>query len=166
MQGTWVRFLVQEDSTCYGATKAVCHDCWARVPQLLKPAHSSVPSLHSLQSLCSATRGHHNQKTVYRNKGQPPLTATRESPCKATDTQSSWKKRWEEYASQNCGYFKGKEFSRVGSRVDFYCFFFFVKGHRFKKIFILGGRGKVFGDLVNTLHSCHLTNEESQVSKC
>ena len=26
MQGTWVRALVQEDPTCHGATKPVCHN--------------------------------------------------------------------------------------------------------------------------------------------
>ena len=51
MQGTWVRALVQEDPTCCGATKPVCHNYWAcalepashnywaQVPQLLKPTH-------------------------------------------------------------------------------------------------------------------------------
>ena len=29
MQGTRVRALVQEDPTCRGATKPVCHSCWA-----------------------------------------------------------------------------------------------------------------------------------------
>ena len=27
MQGTWVQALVQEDPTCLGATKPVCHSC-------------------------------------------------------------------------------------------------------------------------------------------
>ena len=26
MKGTWVQFLVQEDSTCHRATKPVCHN--------------------------------------------------------------------------------------------------------------------------------------------
>ena len=50
MQGTWVRDLVQEDPTCHGATKPLCHNYWAcalepvshnywaLMPQLLKPA--------------------------------------------------------------------------------------------------------------------------------
>ena len=29
MQGTWVRALVQEDTTCSGATKPVCHNYWS-----------------------------------------------------------------------------------------------------------------------------------------
>ena len=43
MQGTWVRYLVQEDSTRLGATKPVCHNfwvlgldshsCWAQAPR-------------------------------------------------------------------------------------------------------------------------------------
>ena len=28
MQGTWVRSLVREDSTCCRAAKPVCHNCW------------------------------------------------------------------------------------------------------------------------------------------
>ena len=51
IQGTWVWALVQEDPTCHGATKHMCHNYWAcaleptshncgaRVPQLLKPVH-------------------------------------------------------------------------------------------------------------------------------
>ena len=38
MQGTRVRALVREDPTCRGATKPMCHNYWACVPQLLKPA--------------------------------------------------------------------------------------------------------------------------------
>ena len=38
MQGTQVRALVREDPTCRKAIKPVCHNYWARVPQLLKPA--------------------------------------------------------------------------------------------------------------------------------
>ena len=61
MQGTWVRALVREDSTCHGATKPVHHNYWACVPQLLKPA-----------SLRSATR----EATAMRS----PRTATKSSP--------------------------------------------------------------------------------------
>ena len=32
-QGTRVQPLVQEDTTCCGATKPVCHNYWARVPR-------------------------------------------------------------------------------------------------------------------------------------
>ena len=40
MQGTQVRFLVQEDPTCRGATKSVHHNYWACAlaqPQLQSP---------------------------------------------------------------------------------------------------------------------------------
>ena len=33
MQGTQVRSLIWEDSTCRGATKPVCHNYGARVPE-------------------------------------------------------------------------------------------------------------------------------------
>ena len=38
MQGTQVQALIQEDPTCRRATKPMCHNYWACVPQLLKPA--------------------------------------------------------------------------------------------------------------------------------
>ena len=38
MQSTQVWSLVWEDPTCRGATKPVCHNYWAHMPQLLKPA--------------------------------------------------------------------------------------------------------------------------------
>ena len=66
MQETQVRSLVQEDPTCRGATKPVCHNYWAcalelasqnywaRTPQLLKPERSRAPMLQLL-SLHAAT---------------------------------------------------------------------------------------------------------------
>ena len=53
MQGTWVRALVWEDTTCCRATKPMCHNYWActlettshnyraHAPQLLKPVYSN-----------------------------------------------------------------------------------------------------------------------------
>ena len=84
-QGTRVRALVREDPTCRGATKPVRHNCSALVPQLLKPAH--------LESVLHNKRSHLNEKPVHRNKEQPPLTATRESPHAATKTQCSQKRK-------------------------------------------------------------------------
>ena len=54
MQGTWVRALVQEDFTCRGATKPVCHDYWACAPrahalQQEKPRTATKSSPGSLQ---------------------------------------------------------------------------------------------------------------------
>ena len=57
MQGTRVRSLVQEDPTCHGATKPMCHnywacalqpvshDYWASEPQLLDP-HATATEAH------------------------------------------------------------------------------------------------------------------------
>ena len=83
MQGTWVRALVQEDPTCHGATKPVPHNCWACVPQLLKPTH--------LEPMLRNKRSHHNEKPTRCNEEQPLPAATRESPCTATKTQHSQK---------------------------------------------------------------------------
>ena len=75
MHGTWVRALVQEDPTCRGATKPVCHnywacalepmshDYWAHAPQLLKPT--------CLEPVLCNKRSHRNEK---------PTTATKSSP--------------------------------------------------------------------------------------
>ena len=61
LQGTPVWSLVQEDSTCLGATKPVCHNYWAWVPQPLKPTWLK-PVLHNNRS-----RG--NEKPTHNNKG-------------------------------------------------------------------------------------------------
>ena len=42
MQGTQVRFLVQEDPTCHGAAKPVCHSCWAGTLELCATATGPV----------------------------------------------------------------------------------------------------------------------------
>ena len=94
MQGTWVRALVQEDPTCYGATKPVrhnywacalepvSHNYWARVPKLLKPTCLE-------HTLCNK-RNHHNEKAAHHMKSSPhslPLEKARA----ATKTQHSQK---------------------------------------------------------------------------
>ena len=63
MQKTQVRSLVQEDPSCLGVTKPVCHIYWAHVLQLPKPMHLE-PKLQ---------RNHCNEK--------PLLAATREKPA-------------------------------------------------------------------------------------
>ena len=47
MQGTRVRALVREDPTCRGATKPVCHNYWAWVPQLLSSATREATAMRS-----------------------------------------------------------------------------------------------------------------------
>ena len=80
MQGTWVWSPVWEDSTCWGATKPVCHNHWAcslepTSPnyqacelQLLKPTCSRGGMSQLLsscaKSLCYATR----EPTVMRSQ--------------------------------------------------------------------------------------------------
>ena len=83
MQGTRVWALVREDPTCRGATKPVCHNYWAYVPQLQKPTH--------LEPVLRNKRSHLGEKPAHRNEEKPPLDAARESPCTATKTQRSQK---------------------------------------------------------------------------
>ena len=46
-KGTLVWSLVQEDSTCHGATQPMHHDYWAQEQQMLKPAHTPGPTSHN-----------------------------------------------------------------------------------------------------------------------
>ena len=71
MQGTWVRSLVQEDSTCHGATKSVCHNYRARALQLLKP-ECREPTRPS-------KRSHHNEKPVRCNQSSVQLSSVAQS---------------------------------------------------------------------------------------
>ena len=66
MQGTWVWALVQEDLTCCGATKPVCHNYWTRMPQLLKPA-CLEPVLCNKRSHCNEKPTHHDEEKGRRN---------------------------------------------------------------------------------------------------
>ena len=75
MQGTWVQSLVQElRSTCHRATK----------PQLLNLSILE-PTIHSKRSRC-------NEKPTLRNKEEPLLATTRESPHTAMRKQRSQNK--------------------------------------------------------------------------
>ena len=117
MQGTQVWSLVWEDPTCHGATKPMhhnywacaleptSHNYWACAPQLLKPACSRtrMPQLRGcvlqllkparLEHVLHNKRSHHNEKPAHHNKEQTPIIASRESPCAATETQCSQKKK-------------------------------------------------------------------------
>ena len=61
MQGTQVWSLVQEDSTCCGATKPVYCNYW---PCVLSP-HTPEPVLHE--------RSRNNEKSPHRNESSSPL---------------------------------------------------------------------------------------------
>ena len=73
MQGTWVRSLLQEDSTCLRATEPRAAATW--------PA---------LQSPCSSTGEATTVRSLHPTaRGQPLLPAARESPHAATNAQHS-----------------------------------------------------------------------------
>ena len=54
MQKTQVQSLPQEDSTCCGATKPVCHNYWSLC--------SVTGETTAVRSLCTATKTQHSQK--------------------------------------------------------------------------------------------------------
>ena len=115
VQGTWVWFLVWEDSTCCGATKTVCHNwvwvlepascnCWACELQLLSPRAAITEPLscncwaRELQLLKPACLEHmlrNKRATSVRSLGttkknkQTLVAAAGESPCAAMKTQYS-----------------------------------------------------------------------------
>ena len=74
MQATLVWSLVQEDSTCLGATKLMCHNYW------VCPLKTCAP-----QEKLSQWEDHDGYKEY------PPLAETRESPRAATKTQNNQK---------------------------------------------------------------------------
>ena len=51
MQGTWVWSLFQKDPSCHRATKPECHNYWARVLHLQKPARSGACPLQEERPL-------------------------------------------------------------------------------------------------------------------
>ena len=95
MQGTQVQALAGEDPTCRGvaglvlhnywacALEPASHNCWAHVPQLLKPTR--------LESVLRNKRSHDSGRPVHCNEEWLPLTATRESLLTATKTQHNHK---------------------------------------------------------------------------
>ena len=60
VQGTWFRALVREDPTCRRAAKPMCHNYWAHVLQLLKPA--------CLEPVLCNKRNHCNEKHMHCNE--------------------------------------------------------------------------------------------------
>ena len=63
MQGTWVRSLVQEDSTCHGAAKPVHHNYWACTLE---------PMSHNYWSLQATTTENHMPRARALQQEKPP----------------------------------------------------------------------------------------------
>ena len=71
VQGTRVRSPVQEDPTCHGTTKPVCHNCW---------------STRILVPVCP------NEKPVHCNQRTAPTPATGGRPRAVNEDEHSWNK--------------------------------------------------------------------------
>ena len=86
MQGTWVRSLVWEDSTCLRATKPPRHNYWACPPE---------PGSHNYWNPCALEPGRCSMRSAAMrklstgNREQPRLATTRGSPHTAIKTQCS-----------------------------------------------------------------------------
>ena len=63
MLGTQVRALVQEDSTCRGAAKPLCHNCWAWALE---------PASHNYWSPCATTTEVHMPRAHAPQQEKPP----------------------------------------------------------------------------------------------
>ena len=90
MQGTQVWALVQEDPTCHGATKPVCHNYWAHVPQLLSPraktTEAHAPRAHASQWEATAMRS--------------PCTTGKSSP-RVPQLEKACTQQWRPNAAKN-----------------------------------------------------------------
>ena len=82
MQGTQVRFLVQEDSTCHRATKPMSHSATAL--ELTCQRYCLEPVLHN-------KRSHTMRSPRPTPREQPPLASATGSPSAATKTWHSQK---------------------------------------------------------------------------
>ena len=102
LQGTRVWFLVQEDSTCRGATKPVRHNYWSPGTETTEPTCRNYWSPRALRPVLHNKRSHRNEKAARCNKKQPLLATTRESLCTAMKTQHRQKKKyWSSYIGRN-----------------------------------------------------------------
>ena len=84
MQGTWVWSLVREDSTCCRATKAMQRNCGACIPEA-GSRNSRSPPAATTEARLPRSRCSQREKPVPQE--QPPLSATREGPLAAVNTQ-------------------------------------------------------------------------------
>ena len=92
MQGTYVRLLVWEDSTCHGAAKAHVPQLLslysrAHRPQLLSHTRQLLKPMHLEPVLLRNKRCHCNEKLMHSKEEQSLLTATREGPRAVTKTK-------------------------------------------------------------------------------
>ena len=85
MQGTRVQALVWEDPACHGMAGPMCHNYWARVPQVLRAA--------CLEPVLCNKRGHDNERSAHCSREWPLLATTGGSPRTATRTQRSQKQK-------------------------------------------------------------------------
>ena len=96
MQETQVWSLVWGDSTCQGATKPVCHNCWACALES-RNYWAPVPRAHAPQQ-----ESHCNEKPTQHTE-RAPLTATRDSLCKEqhpAQPKSFWKDKFNSMKSK------------------------------------------------------------------
>ena len=102
--------LVRDDFTRHGVTEPLRHNCYIHTLKLLRPSRlEPVP----LQGEVTEMRSPHTS-----TKSNPPLTTTRESPCTATKTQHSQKKKKDlEKEKRMCG--RGRLYRPLGHCKDF-----------------------------------------------
>ena len=91
MQGIWVQSLIWEDSTCWGATKSICHNYWSRSdlePGLHKRSHQWESCLQQLRVASAFLQLEKNPRSnklfsiVKTNKTK--MKSLRSSPSKVT----------------------------------------------------------------------------------
>ena len=89
MQGMQAQSLVHEYSICWGITKPMCHNYWARA---LASVSCNCWSLSTLEPLLyKGSHCNERPSTAHLESSPHPLAITREHPCTTTKTQHSQK---------------------------------------------------------------------------
>ena len=90
---TWVQSLIREDPTCNGATKPVCHNCWACAPE--PRSHNYWAHKPQLQPTCSGVHALKQEKSLQGEalspqiESSPHLLKLKKSPGSNEDLSQS-----------------------------------------------------------------------------
>ena len=121
-QGTQVQSLAQEDSTCHGATKPVCHQYWDCVPHPLKPTPWSLPS--AARSLPPATKSSpgllqlRKSSSSNEDPAQPKINFKKIFNALSPSTEEWIKKMWYIYTMEYYSVIKKEQNNVICSKMD------------------------------------------------
>ena len=100
LQETPVWSLVQEDFTCHGATKPMCHNYWAQVLQLLKPVCLELQLLQNLKVKRSQLLGKQWRENIFVQEKKTETFTCERTPPIAGVLQQEKPLQWEAHVPQ------------------------------------------------------------------